>query len=177
MRAALTVGRDPSRATMKSADYWVVAIILLSAIIGLMRGFLREAVAVIAWLVGLFIAWHFGAWLAPHLGGLLSDADVRPWAARAILLVLVLFIGSIIGAFIGHFVRLSIFSGTDRFLGFAFGLLRGAVVVGVLVIICQLLRLDDEHWWRESVLAPYAEHVADVLRTLVGAEHHHVTQV
>ena len=170
-------GRDPSQAMMKSADYWVVAIVLLIAIIGLMRGFLREVVAVITWLLALFIAWHFGAGLAPHLGGLLADEPVRPWAARAILLVLVLFIGSIAGMFIGHFVRLSIFSATDRFLGFALGLVHGAVVLGVLVIICQLMRLDGERWWQESLLVPYAERVANVLRTLVGEEHHRVTRV
>jgi membrane protein required for colicin V production len=162
---------------MKSADYWVVAIVLLSAIIGLMRGFLREVVAVVTWILALFIAWHFGAMLAPHLGGLLTNEQVRPWAARAILLLLVLFIGSIAGVFIGHFVRLSLFSVTDRFLGFAFGLVRAAVVLGVLVIICQLLRLDGESWWRESLLIPYAERVANGLRTLVGDEHHQVTRV
>jgi membrane protein required for colicin V production len=155
----------------------VVAIVLLSAIVGLMRGFLREAVAVVSWLLGLLIAWHLGTWLAPQLGGLLADAQIRPWAARAILLVAILFIGSIAGVLIGHFVRLSMFIGTDRFLGFAFGLVRAGIVLGVLVIICQLLRLDGERWWRESVLIPYAEHIAEGLRTLVGEQHHGVTRV
>ena len=162
---------------MKSADYWVVAILLLIAIIGLMRGFLRELVAIVAWLLALFIAWHFAAWLGPHLGGLLAEEPVRPWAARAILLVLVLFIGSVAGMLIGHFVRLSIFSATDRFLGFTFGLVHGAIVLGMLVIICQLLHLDGERWWQESLLVPYAERVANGLRTLVGDEHHRVTRV
>jgi membrane protein required for colicin V production len=162
---------------MKSADYWVVAIVLLSAIIGLMRGFLREAVAVVSLLLALFIAWHIGPKLAPHLGGLLADESVRPWAARAILLLVVLFIGSIVGVLIAHFVRLSIFMGTDRFLGFTLGAVRAGIVLGVLVIICQLLRLDDEGWWRESRLIPYAERIAEGLRTLVGEAHHHVTRV
>ena len=161
---------------LKSADYWVIAIVLLTAIIGLMRGFLREIVEVVSWLLALFIAWHFAAWLAPHLGALLAD-EQRRWAARAILLCLVLFVGSIAGIFIGHFVRLSLFSGTDRFLGFTLGVVRGGIMVGVLVIICQLLRLDDERWWHESRLIPYAERVANGLRTLVGDEHHRLTQV
>jgi membrane protein required for colicin V production len=171
--------RDPSRqAMMKSADYWVVAIVLLFTIVGIMRGFLRELVAVISWLLALFIAWHFSASLiAPHLGGLLTDEQVRPWAARAILLILVLFIGSVAGILIAHFVRLSLFSATDRFLGFAFGFIHAAIVLGVIVIICQLLHLDSERWWQESLLVPYAERVANGLRTLVGEDHHHVTRV
>jgi membrane protein required for colicin V production len=162
---------------MKSADYWVVAIVLLSAIVGLMRGFLREAVTVVSWLLALFIAWHFGASLAPHLSGLLADENIRPWAARAILLFGILFIGSVAGVIIGHFVRLTMFMGTDRLLGFTFGLVRAGIVLGVLVIICQLLRLDGATWWRESLLIPYAERVAEGLRTLVGEPHHRVTQV
>jgi len=162
---------------MKSADYWVVAIVLLSAIVGLMRGFLREAVTVVSWLLALFIAWHFGTSLAPHLSGLLAAENIRPWASRAILFLGILFIGSVVGVFIGHFVRLKMFMGTDRLLGFTFGLVRAGIVVGVLVIICQLLRLDGETWWRESLLIPYAEHVAEGLRTLVGEPHQRVTRV
>ena len=162
---------------LKSADYWVIAIILSIAIIGLVRGFLREAVAVLTWLVALFVAWHLGPSLAPHLGGLLAEDQVRTWAARAILLILVLFIGSVAGMLIGHFVRLSIFHVTDRFLGFAMGLVHGALVLGVLVITCQVLRLDGELWWQSSTLIPYAERVAYGLRTLVGDEHHRPTRV
>jgi membrane protein required for colicin V production len=134
-------------------------------------------VAIVNWLLALFIGWHFGSLLAPHLGGLLTDEQVRPWAARAILTLLVLFIGSTAATFFMRFVRLSIFSATDRFLGFVFGLVHGAVVIGVIVMICQLLRLDGERWWQGSLLLPYAEHVANGLRTLVGDEHHRVTSV
>jgi membrane protein required for colicin V production len=177
MRAAHAVGRNPSRAMLKSADYWVVAFVLLSAIVGFMRGFLREVIAVVSWLLALFIAWHFSTSLESHLGGLLADPQVRPWAARAILILGVVFIGSVAGVFIAHFVRLTMFIGTDRFLGFTFGALRAGIVLGVLVIICQLLRIDEQSWWRESVLVPYAEHIAAGLRTLVGEQQHHVTGV
>jgi membrane protein required for colicin V production len=68
----------------------------------------------------------------------------------------------------GHFVRLSIFSGMDRFLGVVFGALRGMVLIGVFVILGQLLRLDGEHWWRQSLLIPYGESVANGVRALVG---------
>ena len=68
----------------------------------------------------------------------------------------------------GNFVRVSIFSGTDRFLGFLFGLLRGAVVVGALVILAQTLRFDQEPYWKNSRLLPYAAPIASVLRGLVG---------
>jgi membrane protein required for colicin V production len=157
-------------ASMNITDYLVIAAIIVSAVVGTLRGFLREAVAGATWLIALFIAWHFSDLIEPHLGGLLAASHIKPWAARVIIVVLVLLLGAGIGAALGHFVRLSIFSGMDRFLGFVFGALRGFVLLGVFVILGQLLRLDGERWWRESILIPYGESIANSLRVLVGEE-------
>src|SRR5438477_8091148 len=155
---------------MNVTDYLVIAAVVISAIVGAMRGFLREAVALATWLIALFIAWHFADLIEPHLGGLLSGSYVKPWAARIIIVLLILLLGAAIGAMLDHFVRLSIFSGMDRFLGFVFGLLRGLVLLGVFVILGQLLRLPEEQWWRHSMLIPYGESIANGLRMLVGEE-------
>ncbi len=148
-------------------DYLIIALVVASAIVGLARGLLREVIALVTWVVALLVAWHFSAALEPHLGGLLSG-PVRPWVARAILLFGVLLLGAGIAAITVHLVRLSIFSGMDRFLGFVFGVLRGLVILGVLVLFCQMLRLDGESWWHHSLLIPYGEHVAGAVRLLVG---------
>jgi membrane protein required for colicin V production len=153
---------------MITVDYLIIALVVISAIVGLARGLLREVIAVVSWLVALLIAWHFSPALEPYLGGMLSGPQVRTWVARTVLLIAVLLVGAGIGAIIAHFVRLSIFSGMDRFLGFVLGLLRGLVVLGVLVLFCQMLRVDAEGWWHHSLLIPYAEHVAGAVRLLVG---------
>ncbi|HUI62853.1 MAG TPA: CvpA family protein [Steroidobacteraceae bacterium] len=153
---------------MNVTDYVVIAGVVISALVGAMRGFLREAIALGTWIIALFVAWHFSDLIEPHLGGLLSGSYVKPWAARIIIVVLILLLGAAVGAIAGHFVRLSIFSGMDRFLGLLFGLLRGVVLLGVFVILAQLLRLDGERWWQHSLLIPYGESVANGLRALVG---------
>ena len=153
---------------MVITDYVVMAAIIISAVVGLARGFLREAIALIAWIFALAIAGHYSELLEPHLGGLLAGALVKPWAARLIVLSLVLLVGALIGALADHFVRLSIFSGMDRLLGFFFGLLRGLLLLGVFVMLGQLLRLDADRWWRDSRLIPYGESVANGVRFLVG---------
>ena len=155
---------------MNVTDYLVIAAVVISAIVGAMRGFLREAVALVTWLVALFVAWHFADLIEPHLGGLLSGSYVKPWAARVIIVLLILLLGAAVGAMLNHFVRLSIFSGMDRFLGLVFGLLRGVVLLGVFVILGQLLRLEGERWWTRSLLIPYGESVANGLRTMVGEQ-------
>ena len=156
--------------TMNAADYVVIAGIALSAVWGAVRGFLREAIALATWLVALFVGWHFAPALEPHLGGLLADPAVRPWAARIIIVALVLLAGMIIGVAVGHFVRRSIFDGTDRFLGFLFGAARGAVLLGVFVILGRLLHLESQGWWRHSLLIPYGHSIANGLQVLVGSK-------
>jgi membrane protein required for colicin V production len=155
---------------MNATDYLIIAAVLVSALVGAARGLLREAIGLAAWIIALIVAWHFSDLIAPHLGGLLAGGTVRPWAARVIIVALILLIGSLVGAVLGHYVRLSIFSGMDRLIGFALGALRGLVLVGVFVILGQLLRLDGEQWWRYSHLMPYAESIANGLRLVVGAE-------
>jgi membrane protein required for colicin V production len=155
---------------MNFADYVVISVVLLSAGIGIIRGFLREAIALASWILALLIAWKFSDLVEPHLGGLLADAQARPWVARGLIVLFVLLIGVAAGAIIGYFVRLSIFSGMDRFLGFFFGLLRGVLLVGVFVALGQLVNLQSENWWKRSMLIPYGEDVASVLRSIVGEQ-------
>jgi len=156
---------------METVDYVIIVILVVSALVGLARGFLRESIALLSWVIAILVAWHLGPRLEPHLGGLMAGAEVRPWAARAILLVVVLVIGAGIGAIAGEFARrLSIFGTVDRLFGLLFGLLRGIVILGVLAIIGETLRLDGEHWWRRSALTPYCEAVGSGLRTLAGDE-------
>ena len=162
---------------LHTADYLIIAIVIISATVGLLRGLLREVIALCTWIIAAFVAWHFAPALEPHLGGLLRQEGVRPWVARLLLFVLVLLAGHAIGAIVGHFVRLSLFTGVDRFLGFLFGLLRGVVIVGALVIVCETVRLDAEPWWHESVLIPYGEDAAALLWSLGGNRfrHHEVS--
>ncbi len=153
---------------LNTADYLIIATVVISGAVGLLRGLLREVIALITWIVAAFVAWHFAGALEPHLGGLLKQEAVRPWVARLILFIAVLLLGHAIGAIVSYFVRLSLFTGIDRFLGLLFGLLRGVLVVGAAVIVCETVRLDTETWWHESMLIPYGQDAAALLWSLGG---------
>lgn len=153
---------------MATLDYIFIAIVLLSALAGVIRGFLREVCSLVAWVLAVWLAWRFAPSLAPKLGGVLKDPVYGIWAARAILFIAVLVAGAVIGALLGYFVRLSIFSGTDRLLGFVLGLARGLVILGIATILAQAARVDDEDWWKKSRLVPAMKPVANLLRGLAG---------
>ena len=152
---------------MIAVDYIILAILVISAIMGLVRGLLREAIAVVTWFLAIVLAWSFASTLEPLLGGVLVGSPMRIWAARVIIFVGVLLIGSAVAVIVGHYVRVSMFSGMDKFLGFVFGLVRGVVVVGAFTIAVQAMRMDTEPSWKRSRLMPYAIGVADVIRGLV----------
>lgn len=153
---------------MVTLDYIVIAVVLVSAVVGLVQGFLRQICAFIFLVLAIFLAWKLAPAIAPHLGGALEEAAYGLWAARAIVFVVVLVVGAIIGAIVNYYVRLSMFSALDRFLGFVLGTLRGVVIVGVIVILAQAARLHEEGWWQKSRLVPYFEPIANVLRALAG---------
>ncbi|HEX2790550.1 MAG TPA: CvpA family protein [Steroidobacteraceae bacterium] len=153
---------------MNWIDYLLIALIAFSCVAGVLRGLLREVIALVTWVAAVWIAWHYAYVLEPHLGGALASESVRAWAARTIIFLGIVLIGTGIGALVSHLVRLSIFSGTDRFFGGVFGFLRGLVIIGLFVMLCHALRLNGEPWWRGSTLIPYGERAANVLRGMVG---------
>jgi membrane protein required for colicin V production len=160
---------------MNTIDLLMLFAVGVFALAGALRGFLREAVGTIAWILALFIAWHFGRYLEPHLGGLLAQASVRPWAARVIIVMLTLFVGHAVGTVSGHYVKTPVDVGLDGILGIAFGVIRGFLLIGALILAGQQLQLDGTSWWRKSALMPYGESVANSMRYLLGEERLHHT--
>jgi len=149
---------------MNGADYLFIGILLVSLTLGVMRGFIREALSLLVWLIGLWLAWHYAHLLYPYLGGTLAQPGLREWVARLLMLALVLLVGSAIGALVSYLVtRAAGLAVTDRLLGLLFGLVRAVVMIGIFVIVGQGLGLDGERWWKSSRLMPHAEHAASWL--------------
>ena len=153
---------------MVTLDYIILAIVLISAIAGLVQGFLRESINLVTWVIAVWLAWKLGPVLGPHLGGTLREPPYGLWAGRAIVFIAVLVVGAIVAAIVNHYVRLSIFSGLDRFLGFVLGIGRGTVIVGVCIVLGEAVHLDGEGWWKGSCLMPLVQPVSAVLRTIAG---------
>ena len=152
---------------MAGADYPIVAILIVSVLVGFARGFIREAIALAAWVIGVWVAWKFPQLLFPYLGGALAEYPAKLWAARTLIVVTALLLGALVGAVVSWTVRSAVVLATvDRIVGVLFGVVRGVLIVGVLVVVGQALRLDGEGWWKRSKLLPYAGLVAGSLEGL-----------
>src|ERR1700722_16241208 len=119
---------------MTGADVLIVLVLLGSTVIGLLRGFVREAVSLVFWVVAIWAAWKFGPLVEPHLGGVLADPSVAPWVGRLIVLVLVLLIGWVVGMLLSYFTRSLGLGAMDRVLGLLLGTVRGPLLVGLVTI-------------------------------------------
>jgi membrane protein required for colicin V production len=149
---------------MAPVDYVISFLVLVSAAVGVWRGFTKEALSLVTLLAAIGLAWAFGEDLAPALGTWVSTADVRLWTARVIIFVIVLVVGGLASWLARKLIRHSGLSGLDRTLGAGFGLLRAGLIVGLAVIALQLAELDREPWWQEARLRPYAERVAEAVK-------------
>jgi membrane protein required for colicin V production len=141
------------------------------------RGFLRESVALLGWLVGLWLAWRYAHLLEPYLGGALAGTELQPWAARVIVLMAVVVASWILGSMLSWLVQRSgLTLGVDRLLGGVFGLVRGVVIVGFGVMLGQAAQLESEPWWGKSMLMPVGEEMAGVLRGYVETGREYVQE-
>jgi len=162
---------------MTTVDYIFAATALLSVVFGMVRGFLRESVALLGWLVGLWLAWRYAYVVQPFLGGSLAGTELQEWLARALVLMAVVIASWLLGAMLSWLVQRSgLTLGVDRFLGGLFGLVRGAVIVGFAVMLGEAAQLKDESWWRESRLLPLGEEMASVLRGYVETGRKYVSE-
>jgi len=140
-------------APMNWADYCIIAILALSVLMGLWRGFIGEVLALACWVVAFWVAWVFGPRLAESFTAI-DAPSVRLLLGYAICFVAVLIAGAIVSFLMRKLISGSGLSGTDRLLGMLFGLVRGLALVTLLVFILGFTPFPREAWWQQSKVLP-----------------------
>jgi membrane protein required for colicin V production len=139
---------------MNWIDFTIIGLILVSAVISLIRGFIKEAISLAIWFAAFFIASQFYTDLAKYLTSF-NDEMIRNGIAIAILFVATLILGGLVNYLISQLVEFSGLSGTDRALGSVFGLLRGVLIVSALLFFLDTFTAaGGADWWKDSMLIP-----------------------
>ena len=134
-------------------DFVILGIIALSAVVSLVRGFVKEAMSLATWLAAFFIASNFYTDLSALLD--ITDPLIRNGSAIAILFVLTLILGALINYIVSQLVDKTGLSGTDRVLGVCFGAVRGVLIVAALLFFIDTMTgFNQSLWWQQSVLIP-----------------------
>jgi membrane protein required for colicin V production len=148
-------------------DWAIIAIVVISALISLKRGFVKEALSLLIWIVAGAVAWMFGGSLAQYLVDYIQTPSARVIAGCTILFVATLLVGAMVNFLIGELIRVTGLSGTDRFLGMVFGAARGGLLVVVAVGLLSLGPVQQDQWWQQSKLVPQFLLVADWSKNLI----------
>lgn len=152
---------------MNWADFVILAVFAVSILIGLLRGFTREVLGLLGWVLAFWVAFTFthavSEWLAPHI----ATPSVRRAAAFGGLFLLVLLASSIATYFLGKFIREGALASADRTLGAGFGALRGLVLIAALIWAAGSTPAREDQWWQQSALIPHCEWMADALKAVV----------
>lgn len=138
---------------MIGVDFAILAIILLSAFISLIRGFVREALSLTGWIAAIWISITFAGGFSElaMVKSAIADVTLRLIVSFLVLFILTLIVSGVINFFAVKLVHRTGLTGTDRFLGVVFGFFRGALLVIVLVLLAGLTPLPKEAWWNESL--------------------------
>lgn len=151
-------------------DIAIIALIVLSAVLSLFRGFVKEALALASWLVALWVAMIFYEDLAAVLEPWLAEPSMRNIVAFALLFICVLLLGALVNYLTGKLVMKTGLAGTDRLLGTLFGLARGVVIVAILVLFAGLTPMPQDSWWQNSQLIGYFQELALWMRDYLPAD-------
>ncbi|MGJ8681313.1 CvpA family protein [Paraglaciecola sp.] len=139
---------------MNWIDYTIIGVILFSAVISLIRGFVKEAISLAIWISAFFIASQFYVELAAYLTQI-NDLMIRNGVAIAILFVSTLILGGLINYVIAQLVQFTGLTGTDRALGLIFGALRGVLIVSALLFFLDTFTpFSNSNIWETSILVP-----------------------
>ena len=140
---------------MNWVDITIIGIIAFSASVSIIRGFIREALSLVSWVLAFFIAGHFYTYITQYLTYFENDM-IRIAVAITILFFATLLVCSFVSYVIGQLVQKTGLSGTDRVLGVCFGVLRGILVVAALLFLVDTFTsLSKSPYWTESQLIPH----------------------
>ena len=150
-------------------DYVVFGVLLVSAALSLMRGFVKEVLSITGWVVSSYAALFFGPLVKPLLAPYI---DIE-WVVNAGALLLVFLVFLILCSFASNFIsgklKDSGIGMLDRTLGVAFGGLRGAFIVclAYFVVVLVLPEKDHPDWIRDAKVRPLMQTGIRVMVTLV----------
>lgn len=151
-------------------DYLIIGIVTLSAVISIVRGFIKEVLSLASWAISFWVALMFYPHVAVLLNDYITTPSIRYFSAFFALFIVTLILGALINHLISELVEKTGLTGTDRALGILFGLLRGVGIVVLLVLLAGATPMPDDAWWQNSLLLEHFEKLAVWVKSYLPAE-------
>lgn len=138
-------------------DYFVIAVLVISLLLGMWRGMIGEIIALTAWVLAFIAAREWGEEAASMFLARITDPTVRLLVAWTLIFIAVLALMALLRLLLRSLLKALGMTITDRLLGLFFGLARGVLILLILVAAGGMTPLPQEQWWREAQFAPPLE--------------------
>lgn len=146
-------------------DGVVIATVLISAILAMVRGFLREVLALVSWVVAAVAAYFLYRPFSPVLETVIEDETMRYVASAAIIFFVALIVASYVTMKISNMLVDGRVNFIDRIMGFVFGVARGLLILVIAYIFLDGVITETPPWIAEARTQPLME---DVEQWLIG---------
>jgi membrane protein required for colicin V production len=152
---------------MSPVDIIIIVILLVSTLIGVFRGFVREVLSLASWIIAIFVAWTFAEMGATYLEPYVSQPPLRVAGAFVAIFIIVLIALSIISYLLYKIFALAGIGGVDRSLGALFGVARGVILIAALILGAVYMDFTSQPWWQGTKLVAYFSPVTDFMLSLM----------
>src|SRR5687767_3266345 len=119
-------------APFNGIDYAVMTILGISSLAGLLRGLLKEIIALMSWTAACIVAARFSSKLAAVFS-VGKPGVLALMGSFVTLFIVTLIIGAVVNFIVSRAAEAGGISFINRFLGAAFGFLRGCIIVVVIM--------------------------------------------
>jgi membrane protein required for colicin V production len=148
-------------------DWALLAVLAVSIVIGLVRGFVFECLSLAGWVVAWFGAQWGAPLLAPHLPVGAPGSALNLGAAFALAFIGALVVWGLLAKLIRMLIHATPLSVPDRLLGAGFGILRGGVLLLAVATVVGLTPAAQSKVWREARGAQWLQQTLHALKPLL----------
>ncbi len=141
-------------------DAALLAVLAVSVIVGILRGFVFEVLSLAGWIAAWFAAQWFAPVAAPYVPVGVPGSALNLGVAFAAVFVVALIVWAIAARLIRLLIQATPLSVPDRGLGALFGALRGVVLLLAVAAVVGLTPAVKSPAWQQS-------HGAGVLAVLL----------
>ena len=152
---------------MTSFDYCVLFIIGISIVVSMMRGAVREVLAIAGWLAAFYVAKTYASQLIPLLPAEIPSEQLKTLAAFVILFLAVLLISSLLFIALSGVINKISLNWLNRGIGALFGFARGLLIVCVLVFLAGLTNFPKDARWTNAMFSSPLEALVKTILPLV----------
>ena len=155
--------------SISTLDWMIIAVVVLSTLLSLKRGFVKEVMSLVTWVVAFIIAVKFTSQLQTLLIAQVQNYQIRYVVAFIALFIATLVLGALVNFVLGSLVQATGLSSTDRIIGMLFGFVRGGLIVVAFISLLSLSpAIEKSDMWKSSQLVPQLDVLKDWVREMLG---------